>query len=79
MTSLVSLLVVILAITGMSNPLSHSDDDSSTYDGTGGWMRVAYLNMTDSNEICTDGFKLYSVRACGHVVDQLVVEVAVQE
>ena len=49
---------------------------------TGGWMRVAYLNMTDSNEICPDGFKLCSengVRACGHVVDQLVVEVAVQE
>ena len=30
MTFLLSLLVVILAITGMSNPLSHSDGDSST-------------------------------------------------
>ena len=31
-------------------------------------MRVAYLNMTDSNEKCPDGFSLYSengVRACG--------------
>ena len=34
----------------------------------GGWMRVAYLNMTDSNEKCPEGFSLYSengVRACG--------------
>ena len=30
MTSFISLLVVILAITSMSNPLSHSDGDSST-------------------------------------------------
>ena len=35
---------------------------------TGGWMRVAYLNMTDSSEKCPEGFRLYSengVRACG--------------
>ena len=35
---------------------------------TGGWMRVAYLSMKDSNEKCPDGFRLYSengVRACG--------------
>ena len=38
---------------------------------TGGWMKVAYLNMTDSNEECPDGFRLYSengVRACGRPV-----------
>ena len=38
---------------------------------TGGWMRVAYLNMTDSSEKCPDGFRLYSengVRACGRPV-----------
>ena len=38
---------------------------------TGGWMRVAYLNMTDSNEECPDEFRLYnenSVRACGRPV-----------
>ena len=38
---------------------------------TGGWMRVAYLNMTDSNEKCPDEFRLYnenSVRACGRPV-----------
>ena len=38
---------------------------------TGGWMRVAYLNMTDSNEKCPDGFSLYSesgVQACGRPV-----------
>ena len=37
----------------------------------GGWMRVAYLNMTDSSKKCPDGFKLYSkngVRACGRPV-----------
>ena len=35
---------------------------------TGGWMRVAYLNMTDSSEKCPDEFRLYNengVRACG--------------
>ena len=38
---------------------------------TGGWMRVAYLNMTDSSEKCPDGFRLYSengIRACGRPV-----------
>ena len=38
---------------------------------TGGWMRVAYLNMTDSREKCPDEFRLYSengVRACGRPV-----------
>ena len=38
---------------------------------TGGWMRVAYLNMTDTSEKCPDGFRLYSengVRACGRPV-----------
>ena len=77
MTSFVSLLVVILAITGMSNPLSHSDGDSSIDDATEGWMRVAYLNMADSSEKCLDGFRLYSengVQACVHMVDQLVVQ-----
>ena len=38
---------------------------------TGGWMRVAYLNMNDSSEKCPDGFRLYNesgVRACGRPV-----------
>ena len=38
---------------------------------TAGWMRVAYLNMTDSNEKCPDEFRLYNengVRACGRPV-----------
>ena len=33
-----------------------------------GWTRVAYLDMTDTDEKCPDGFKLYEingVRACG--------------
>ena len=36
--------------------------------GVRGWMRVGYLNMTDPNEQCPPGFKLYEengVRACG--------------
>ena len=34
----------------------------------GGWTRLAYLDMTDSKEICPSGFRLYQsggVRACG--------------
>ena len=37
-------------------------------DSNGGWMRVAYLNMSDSTEKCPPGFRLYNqngVRACG--------------
>ena len=36
--------------------------------GSRGWMRVAYLNMTDPSEECRRGFRLYNqngVRACG--------------
>ncbi len=36
--------------------------------GERGWMRVGYLNMTDSNEKCPPGFRLHEqngVRACG--------------
>ena len=36
--------------------------------GVKGWMRVGYINMTDSNEQCPSGFRLYEengVRACG--------------
>ena len=34
----------------------------------GGWMRIAYLNMSDPTEECPPGFKLYEqngIRACG--------------
>ena len=34
----------------------------------GGWMRVAYLNMSDLTKECPPGFRLYNtngVRACG--------------
>ena len=34
----------------------------------GGWMRVAYLNMSDPTEECPPGFRLYNqngIRACG--------------
>ena len=36
--------------------------------GERGWMKVGYLNMTDPNEQCPPGFRLYEedgVRACG--------------
>ena len=36
--------------------------------GSEGWMRIAYLNMSDSTEECPAGFKQYQsggVRACG--------------
>ena len=38
---------------------------------TGGWTRVAYLNMKDSSETCPDEFRLHNedgVRACGRPV-----------
>ena len=38
------------------------------YNSIGGWMREAYLNMTDSSEKCPNGFRLYSengVQTCG--------------
>ena len=34
----------------------------------GGWTRIAYLDMSDSTEVCPPGFKLYQsggLRACG--------------
>ena len=37
----------------------------------GGWMRVAYLNMSDPTEECPPGFRLYNqngIRACGRPV-----------
>ena len=36
--------------------------------GSGGWTRLAYLNMSDSTQNCPSGFRLYQsrgVRACG--------------
>ena len=40
-------------------------------DSKGGWMRVAYLNISDLTEECPPGFRLYNengVRACGRPV-----------
>ena len=36
--------------------------------GSSGWMRVAYLNMSEPGEECPSGFRLYNeigIRACG--------------
>ena len=40
-----------------------------TCGGTGGWKRVAYLDMTDPHTTCPSGWKLtgYSKRTCGRV------------
>ena len=43
----------------------HMEDLCNT---SGGWTRIAYLNMSDLHEQCPPGFKLYNqngVRACG--------------
>ena len=54
----------------LSNGITTSMYCSMDLDCTGerGWMRVGYLNMTDPNEQCPPGFRLYEengVRACG--------------
>ena len=39
--------------------------------GSSGWMRVAYLNMSEPGEECPSGFRLYNesgIRACGRQV-----------
>ena len=43
-----------------------------TCGGTGGWRRVAYLNMTDSNTDCPSGWVMtnYSIRTCGRASDR---------
>ena len=40
----------------------------SLCNSSGGWMRVAYLNMSDPTEECPPGFRLYNqngIKACG--------------
>ena len=51
-TSLLSLLVVILVITGMSNPLSHSDDDSSIDDAIANLTAAINQLLTQSSHSC---------------------------
>ena len=46
----------------------YCDMEGVNCDGEGGWVRVAYLNMSDPTEVCPTGFRLYEVndtRACG--------------
>ena len=52
MTSLLSLLLVILAINGMSNPLSHSDGDSSTDDAIANLTAAINQLLTQSSNSC---------------------------
>ena len=47
------------------NVYCHMEDLCNT---SGGWTRIAYLNMSDPHEQCPSGFKLYNqngIRACG--------------
>ena len=49
--------------------------------GSGGWTRLAYLNMTNSTENCPSGFRLYQsggVRACGRATSSGASCVSVQ-
>ena len=43
-------------------------------DSGGGWIRLAYLDMTDATENCPSGFRLYQsegVRACGRATSSV--------
>ena len=52
--------------TGYAN-LEYCDMTRRCCNSTGGWMRVANLNMTDSNQQCPSGFRLITSpkRTCG--------------
>ena len=46
----------------------YCDMEGVNCDGEGGWMRVAYLDMSDPTEQCPAGFRLFEengIRACG--------------
>ena len=52
--------------TGYAN-LEYCDMTRRCCNSTGGWMRVAHLNMTDTNQHCLSGFRLITSpkRTCG--------------
>ena len=52
--------------TGYAN-LEYCDMTRRCCNSTGGWMRVAHLNMTDPNQHCSSGFRLITSpkRTCG--------------
>ena len=54
MASLLSLLVVILVTTGMSNPLSHSDGDSSIDDAIANLTAAINQLLTQSVQYLVD-------------------------
>ena len=62
------------AISGYYDIMLANGSTASVYcnmegcDGEGGWIRVAYLNMSDPSQQCPTDFRLYNesgVRACG--------------
>ena len=55
-------------LAGTSGTYSTYCNMDTLCNGTGGWIRLAYLDMTDAAQSCPSGFRLYqsgSVRACG--------------
>ena len=59
-----------------THQVNNSDDNTSpppmyTCDGTGGWRRAVYLDMTDPNTNCPEGWSEtgYSKRTCGRATD----------
>ena len=52
--------------TGYAN-LEYCDMTRTCCNSTGGWMRVAHLNFTDTNQKCPSGFRLITSpkRTCG--------------
>ena len=53
--------------TGYCATLKYCDMTRTCCNSTGGWMRVAHLNMTDTNQHCPSGFRLITSpkRTCG--------------
>ena len=50
---------------------SHDVDCVDCCGGTGGWRRVVYLDMTDSNTNCPSGWNMTksNIRTCGRASD----------
>ena len=47
-------------------------ENTYTCNGTPGWRRVAFVNMTDTNDTCPTGLNLTTNRTCGraHTIDE---------
>ena len=54
-------------LNGINGCIDHERLPEYTCEGTGGWQRVVYLNMTDPTSTCPSGWNItgYSKRTCG--------------